>query len=217
MNFLTTQQLDRKFSDGTTPRERYIAGRPVTEVPDFMSNSLGAHVAIITADHHIVFSQRSSNVAVQASMWSSSIGEGLSRELDNEGQGQPNLYSVARRGIREELGLDPSDYDLELMAFGLETTVHQWVGLFAATLKTIKWEELCERLGRGVQDSMEHSNHEAVVFNPREALKYLLREDRIDNWSPMTPALCYYALCRRFGKRYVERELAHLKRSKAKS
>jgi len=51
-NFLASQQLDRRFGDGTTPRSRYLEpykGNPL-EVPDFMCSSFGANAAVLTAD-----------------------------------------------------------------------------------------------------------------------------------------------------------------------
>ncbi len=211
LNFLTTQQLDRAFADGTTPRSRYLDGRGVEELPDFMANSFGAHVALVTADDYLVFSQRGPNVAVQPLKWSSSMGEGLARGLDSEGTGPPNLYAVARRGLREELGLDRSQYRLDLLAIGLAGPVHQWVGLFFAQLSELTWQELSDSRARGVQDPWEHMEHVAVKFNPDEVLEFILDGSRVDEWTPMSPPLYYYALVKEFGRMRVERKLRRLK------
>ncbi len=212
LNFLTTQQLDRPFPDGNTPRSRYLDGRPISELPDFMANSLGAHVALITADDFLVFSRRGPDVAVQPSMWSSSMGEGLDRNLDSEGTGPPNLYSVAERGLREEMGLERGQYHLDLLAVGLARPVHQWVGLFTAHLTDLTWAELAEGRARGVQDPWEHRTHEAVRFYPDRVLEFILDEKRRDKWTPMSPPLYYYALVKDFGRIRVERELRRLTR-----
>jgi hypothetical protein len=212
LNFLTTQQLDRALPDGSTPRSRYLDGRSISELPDFMANSLGAHVALITADDFLVFSRRGPDVAVQPSMWSSSMGEGLDRNLDSEGTGPPSLYSVAHRGLREELGVERGQYKLELLAVGLARPVHQWVGLFTAQLTDLSWADLAEGRARGVQDPWEHGHHEAVRFYPDRVLEFILDERRRDKWTPMSPPLYYYALVKDFGRLRVERELRRLTR-----
>ena len=48
------------------------------------------------------------------------MNEALSRSLDSQGRTPPRLYDVARRGLLEELGLEGSEYLLELLAFDVD-------------------------------------------------------------------------------------------------
>ncbi|WP_199441480.1 hypothetical protein [Umezawaea beigongshangensis] len=205
VNFLATQQLDRAFADGTTPRSRYLAGRSPADVPDFMSNSFGAHVAVITADDRLLLAKRGDAVAVQPGLWAASVSEGLARGMDGEA---PGPHALARRGLHEELALDADEYDLELLSVGVATTVHQWVGLFTATLRTLTLQDLLDRLSRGSADPWENSAFEVVELTPEAVLSTLLREDRRERWISVVPPLLHFALVRRFGRAAVEQELA---------
>jgi hypothetical protein len=127
--FLASQQLDRPFKDGSTPRTRYLKPHedsPVN-VPAFMSSSFGTNAAVLTSDGYFIFSRRSLLVGSRPGVWSSSANEALSRTLDDQGRSAPNLYDVMRRGILEELGVRGAEYSLELLAITLDTELHQWV------------------------------------------------------------------------------------------
>ncbi|MGY1636891.1 hypothetical protein ACI78V_09580 [Geodermatophilus sp. SYSU D00742] len=214
LNFRTTQQVDRPFDDGTTPRSRYLAGRSLREMPDFMANSLGAHVAVVTADDLLVVSRRSEGVAVQPGLWSAAVSEGLSRGMDGAPDAPPSIYGLARRGMDEELAVDEHEYSLELLSVGLATTVHQWVALFVARLHSLTWDQLSDRLSRGSADPWEHSEHDTVEFAPGPVLAMVLDPARRDSWTPASVPAFYYALVRRWGRAGVERAVEELTRAR---
>jgi hypothetical protein len=205
--FLATQELDRVLPDGTTLRRKYLDANPPAQAPDFMSTSFGTYVAVITADHWAVFSKRSSSVGVFPGRWDASTNEALSRSLDSHGRTPPNLYQVARRGLAEELALDPSEYRLELLAFDLDRRTNQWGCMFVAFLHDLTAAQLTDRQTRGVPDKWEHDAIELVRFTIPEIVQHLLRTDRLDQWTPTAPPLYYLALVRRYGRGKVEREL----------
>ena len=204
--FLATQQLDRPFEDGWTPRSRFVDPFNPTEVPDFMCASFGAYIAVVTADNLSVFSKRSENVGAFRGRWDASVNEALSRSLDSRGRTPPNLYDLARRGLSEEMSLDPAEYRLEMLAFVTDRVTSQWGCLFVAFLHDLRGEELIARRSRGVPDRFEHEKHELVRFEVRPVIEYLLRSDRRDKWTPVAPALFYIALVRVYGRARVESE-----------
>jgi hypothetical protein len=210
--FLATQQLDREFTDGTTPRGRYLSAGPAN-APDFMCCSFGTNVAVITADNQLAVHRRSDQVGSQPGTWSSSANEALSRELDSRGRTAPDLYEVMRRGIAEELAVDKSEYHLELMAFTVDTDRQQWGALFIAVLHEITGADLLARRSRGVPDKWEHEQLELTPFDIEPVIRYLLRPDRVTSWSSVGPPLFYMALIRRFGRARVERVTARVLRS----
>ncbi|WP_206795902.1 hypothetical protein [Amycolatopsis sp. MtRt-6] len=67
----------------------------------FALGSLRTSVVPQPADRQAVFAKRSN---------AASANEALSRSLDSHGRTPPGLYDVARRGLREELGLDRSEW-----------------------------------------------------------------------------------------------------------
>jgi hypothetical protein len=205
--FLATQQLDRELPDGTTLRQKYLDPYPPTEAPDFMSTSFGTYVAVVTADNLAVFSKRSKSVGVFPGIWDASTNEALSRSLDSHGRTPPSLYQVARRGLVEELALEPHEYRLELLAFNLDRNTNQWGCMFVAFLHDLTGAQLIDRRTRGVPDKWEHDEIDLVRFTITDTVQHLLRVDRISHWTPTAPALYYLALVRQYGRNKVEREL----------
>jgi hypothetical protein len=203
--FCTVQQLDRQFDDGTTPRQRYLDGKELDALPDFMFPSFGINVAVVTADRQLIITHRSRRVGSGADEWNVSANEGLSRDLDANGRHPPDLYRVAERGLVEELALEYGEYDLSLLAIGLERVRYQWAAIFIARLRSLTAAELQDRHARGIQDRWEHRVIEYVSFRPDTVLSYLLQPDRLERWAPCAPVAFWLALTNTYGRRWVER------------
>lgn len=211
--FLASQQLDRPFTDGSTPRSRYLTLSGPRAAPDFMCCSFGTNVAMVTSDNLLVVQQRAGGVGSQPGTWSSSANEALSRNLDSRGRTAPDLYEVMRRGIAEELSIDKSEYRLEMLAFTIDVERQQWGALFVAFLHELTGQDVLDRRGRGAPDKWEHDQMDLVRFEIEPVVRYLLRPDRRDNWSSVGPPLFYVALVRRYGRATVERRAARVIRS----
>jgi len=175
-----------------------------------MASSFGMNIAVVTADNLVLFSKRSGRVGTQPHIWNSSANEALSRSLDSQGRSAPDLYDVARRGLKEELALDRSEYRLEMIGVSIDRGRHQWGCLYVALLRELKGDALMERLSRGAPDRFEHDSHELERFTIPNVIQYILRDDRRHLWSPTAPALFYMALIRKYGRRQVEAETARV-------
>ncbi|MET9374123.1 hypothetical protein ABZX98_08235 [Streptomyces sp. NPDC002992] len=203
--FLAAQQLDRRLPDGSTPRTRYLDPEQPLSAPAFLQCSFGVNIAVVTSDHLLVVSRRSDRVRVGAGVWNSSVNEGLSRHIDSSGRNAPDLHAVARRGMREEMSLEPHEYTLSLLAFVLDVEKRQWSAHFYARLGDMTAEQLTARMSRGVADRWEHQGTEYVPFRSADVARYLLRPDRIHRWAPVAPALFHLALVHVHGRASVER------------
>jgi hypothetical protein len=147
------------------------------------------NVAVVTTDGLLVGSQRSDRVRMAPGVWNSSVDEGMSRHIDSSGRNAPDVHAVARRGVREELSLEPHEYALELLAFALDVDKRHWSAHFCARLKDLTREGLQARMSRGVADRWEHQTIDHVPFHPAAVVTYMLRADRIHRWAPLAPAL----------------------------
>ncbi|MER6319987.1 hypothetical protein ABT237_40515 [Streptomyces sp. NPDC001581] len=203
--FLAAQQLDRRFADGGTPRTRYLDPEQPLAAPAFLQCSFGVNIAVVTADHLLVVSHRSERVRTAPGVWNSSVNEGLSRRIDSSGRGAPDLHAAARRGMREELALEPHEFTLSLLAFVLDVDKRAWSAHYYARLNDLTGEQLRTRMSRGVPDRWEHQAVEYVPFRSAEVTRYLLRPDRIHRWAPVAPALFHLALVHVHGRASVER------------
>jgi hypothetical protein len=208
--FLAAQQLDRTLTDGQTLRSKHLSSQDIGLAPPFLSSSLGVAISVITADGFIVFSQRSADVGPEPLSWNVSANEGLSRTLDSQGRGTPNLHRVAERGLCEEMSLSASEFSLEMLAVALDRKNNHWGVLFVAELKDITGEQLLGRMSRGTPDRFEHANHDLVKFTVRNVIEYLVRIDRRYAWAPMAPALAHLALVKEYGRSRVESDSARV-------
>ncbi|MFE5483328.1 hypothetical protein [Streptomyces sp. NPDC056527] len=203
--FLAAQQLDRRMPDGSTPRSRYLNPEHPLTAPAFLQCSFGVNIAVVTSDHLLAVSQRGDRVRMAPGLWNSSVNEGLARHIDSAGRNAPDLHSVARRGMREEMSLEPHEYSLALLAFALDVDKRQWGAHFYARLTDMTGDQLRERMSRGVADRWEHQTIDYVPFRSADVTRYLLRPDRVHRWAPLAPALFHLALVHVHGRTSVER------------
>ncbi|MFE9722065.1 hypothetical protein ACFYQ5_00270 [Streptomyces sp. NPDC005794] len=210
--FLAAQQLDRRLADGTSPRSRYLDPDDPLQAPAFLQCSFGVNIAVVTADDMLVVSRRSDRVRMAPGVWNSSVNEGLSRHIDSSGRSAPDLYAVGRRGMREELSIEPHEYSLELLAFVLDTDKRHWSAHFYARLKDMSRDGLQTRMSRGVADRWEHQTIDYVPFRPAAVVTYMLRADRIHRWAPLAPSLFHLALVHVYSRTSVERAVAQIVR-----
>ncbi|MCG3043670.1 hypothetical protein L7D48_24380 [Streptomyces sp. S1A] len=208
--FLAAQQLDRRLPDGTTPRFRYLDPEDPLRAPAFLQCSFAVNVAVVTADDMLVVSRRSDRVRMAPGVWNSSVNEGLSRHIDSAGRRAPDLHDVSRRGMREELSLEPHEYSLDLLAFVLDTDKRHWSAHFHAKLEHLRSSDLQARMSRGVADRWEHQTIDYVPFRPAQVIRYMLRDDRVHRWAPLAPALFHLALVHAYSRTLVERVEAQI-------
>jgi hypothetical protein len=211
---LATQQLDRRFRDGTTPRTRYIEQVGHLRAPIFMSSSIGASVIVVTTDGKVLVCQRGENVGSRPGFWGVSADEGFSPSIDGAGRGSPRLYEVARRGMREELFVEDHEYRLALLAFTIDTERHQWDSIFIAYLHDLDERGLVSRLTRGAPDRWERQDHKFITFNPRTIISSLTSTDSPLRWTPVAPVALYLALVHEFGYRRVEQAIGKFARAR---
>ena len=204
-SFLATQQLDRAFADGSTPRNRYLEpfAKDPLRVPEFMNLSFGTNVALITSDSKLVLGRRSKRVGSRPGVWNSSANEALSRTLDSRGRTAPNLYDVMRRGIDEELGVESSDYRLDMLAVHIDTQLHQWGANWIARC-SLSEDQVVQHRASGTPDKWEHESLLMLPFAPTPVLAFLSQCDAQGSAAPNLYLLCYLALVNEYGRKTVE-------------
>ncbi|MCP2329631.1 hypothetical protein HDA40_008138 [Hamadaea flava] len=207
-SFLATQDLDRRFPDGSTLRSRYIDPVGPRAAPVFMSLSLGTSVVVVTKDDRILMCQRGESAGSRPLFWGVSADEGLSVSLDGAGQHAPRLYNVARRGMIEELSVEDHEYRLTLLAFTIDTLQHQWDSVFIAYLHELDSHDLAERLDRGAKDHSEINAYEFVPFRVDAVLSALSSSPNGTprNWTPIAGVAFYLALIHDQGRASIERQ-----------
>lgn len=151
----------------------------VCPIKEFAS-ILGVNFNLITKDGFLIITHRSSNANVNADIYHTSVGENLSRPLDADHNGAPNLFNCAIRGIKEEIGIDVKLEDIEFTTFGV---FHPW-----CQYKIIGWSQI-EQTKEEVasihstaqaKDRWENSNLFFVPCNPNAIAEFVVQT--LDNW-----------------------------------
>jgi len=205
-SFQATQYLDRRFRDGTTPRSKYIDSVGHRAAPAFMSLSLGTSVVLVTTDDKVLLCQRTATVGSRPLHWGVSADEGTHPVHDCPGGAPPRMYDVARRGVREELSLEPEEYRLEMLAVTIDTERHQWDTVFVGYTHELSAENLESRIRRGAKDKdIEIADLEFIDFEVSPVLAWLSSCGPSRLSTPILLVALYLALVRRHGRYYVER------------
>lgn len=124
-------RCDQPMSHGGTLRELYAfdavpGSKPVRE---FMCMAGNVQVLVLTADGRAVLSRRSA-LAVEPYLLGGAAAEGGDPDLD--GPGAPDPTQTTQRALREELSLEPHEYELTPLAFGVETDLNHYTFLSLA-------------------------------------------------------------------------------------
>jgi hypothetical protein len=153
---------------GQAPRSRYLDPGDPLRAPAFLQCSFAVNIAVVTADDMLVVSQRSNRVRMAPGVWNSSVNEGMSRHIDSSGRSAPDLYAVARRGMREELSIEPHEYSLELLAFVLDTEKRHWSAHFYAKTEGLDLRGPASAYEQGSRGPMGAPDHRLRAVPPRE-------------------------------------------------
>jgi len=149
--------------------------------------SLTASVAVISPRDHFLVLRRSLSVRTFRAQWTVGVNETM--KYADEPGAEETFFSLAHRGLREELGLDPEDYG---------PMVVSWLGwsqpaacfLFVATVRTTLSEGEVERR-RGMSHSVyEHDMAAWLPLNPRTVGRVIVGDrcpDGSDRWSYFAP------------------------------
>lgn len=188
---LAAQGIDCAGSPDTTPAGDAEPGAGLLPGVTF-----GVNVAAVTGDNRVLFSRRSTQVAVGAGLWNSSANEGLSRALDVADDGAVDLFAAARRALAEELTVFDHDIArLDLLSVAVDMQRRQWAAMFCAQL-TCTEDALRQRWTRGMHDPWEHTEFVFTRAEPEDVLGFLLDPARRESWAACAPTLFYHTLVR---------------------
>lgn len=202
----TDQHLDVSETLGGrtyTLREKYAAkvdlrARPV---PEFATH-WGVGLGVITADNYLLISERG-NTAVDAHVFFPSVAEGATRARDSSGNGAPDHFSIACRGMQEELGIELRQDELTWLSFGANAVLCEYA-LIGRVNTSYTSEQIRKRRAQGMaKDSWESAAVHSVPFDPAEVARFC--SDRTRRFSPFALVTIFHCLINEFGVEDVER------------
>ena len=145
----------------------------------------GICLTLITSDNKLIVPRRSENVSVWKNKLTISANEALSRKLDRNENGQPDVYFAAKRAAKEELGIDVDLDAIRFYGLGFETISLQWA-LFATAKIDLSVKEVEESFLITAKDRFEHSELLFVEFTSKSIIKFI--KDRGDEMVPSAKA-----------------------------
>ena len=152
---------------------------------DYLSRALGISAVLLSVDNFVIFMKRSANVGEFPECYD--VFGGHIDVPPNENS--PNVFSSMAQELKEEVGLDRSDYDLYLIGL-IESTPNRKPELvfFASTFLTK--EQILSRTHEA-QDHIEFT-HVHAIENGVELLNFL--KTNKSGFSPSAfGSLCVYA------------------------
>jgi hypothetical protein len=208
----TDQRLDVPLTVGGrtyTLRERYAADADlrVSPVPE-LATHWGVGLSIITADGTLLVSERG-NTAVDPYVYFPAVAEGGSRSLDSTAEGAPDHFSIAARGVQEELGVELGEEELTWLSFGANSSLCEY-GLIGRVDTSYTLVEIESRRSLGVaKDSWETRKLHPLHFDPDSVARFCSEAGR--RFSPFALVCLVHVLVHEFGVSRMESAFSNAK------
>jgi transcriptional regulator with XRE-family HTH domain len=197
---VTDQRLDVPLTAAGrtyTLRERYAADVDlrVAPVPE-LATHWGAGLSVVTRDGLLLVSERG-NTAVDPHVYFPAVAEGATRPMDATGNGAPNHFTTAQRGVLEELGVELHREELTWLSFGANSYLCEYglIGM-VRTRHTLREIESHRSIG-AAKDSWETKRLHAMEFNPTSVARFCSESGR--RFSPFALITLVHALLHQFG------------------
>ena len=144
---------------------------------------------------------RASGMAALQRCWQTSSGESVQLPVDIDTGGQPSIFKTARRGLEEELGIEPELLeDLALSAL-VATPEYANVGVLMVATLSLTGEQLEHRLNRQVmsaRDNWEYMDQSTLDIDDARELARALT-DPARRWTKQAAASLVFAHAQRAG------------------
>jgi hypothetical protein len=91
-----------------------------------LANGLGVTLLAFTNDNNVILTRRRASSMTRPGERDVSVVEGLHATHDRRAAGRLSVHGAAVRGCFEELGVEVSEADVHLLAFGVDMRYYQW-------------------------------------------------------------------------------------------
>jgi hypothetical protein len=157
-NFLATSGALESVlpSTGETVRAKYYSNViPGVIEHDYLYNSFGINLAVVTNDERLVVVRRNAALDMNGGILNSSVNEGISRQLDLAADRNLDFCFTAFRGLMEELGVESDAVrELNLTSIGYSDKFCQY-GALGHALLSISSDEVAARIALSKDGSFE--------------------------------------------------------------
>ena len=136
-----------------------------------LSHSFGVNLTLRTADNKLLLTTRSAKTNSGRQFRHIAVNEGLSIE-DRNSSKHPDLFACARRGVKEELGIDlatdgsNSGAKMSIHTIALDVNRYQWAALGHVDLSHTEITEAVIRQARAIGTAQDKFETTELIFLP---------------------------------------------------
>ena len=185
----TALSLNENVTEATgkhvTIREKYLSNMNYNDPIPFIATSFGINLAIITKDDFLFYVNRSRNKGLSnySDHFSVPVLESVHPEFDKVEEGKLNLFKTAKRGIKEELGIDIQETSIKLFSLVVDTAWYMYGMTGVAHINYTK-DDIISRRSIGVKDKWESSDFFFLPLNPKSVADNLRHTGGPSRWHP---------------------------------
>lgn len=195
----------------TTIRNKYFPYFDLDTPNPYLTHSFGINLVVITKDRKIIFTQRNALVAKKSKYYSIPMNEGMQYPMDLNKDGQPSFLDASKRGLQEELGVEPEILGtdakaIEFLNFGALAKANEYALLGRVKLP-IGSLDLENRYQTHAKDKSLETCHKlyAIDYNPDAILEFV---NTHKPWTHNGLATIYFAMVREWGYRETQSALS---------
>jgi hypothetical protein len=161
--------------------------RKIGQPDSLLATDFGLIINVVTADNKAIVARRSEEAYSWNGYWHVAVAESVTQQ-DSENDGSINFLSVAKRALREELGIELDDSSIKQMVkihtVNIHLQRHNWMLLVNVNLSNSDFTFQKIQALRVVagQDSWESSDLRPVDFEEESLLNEF--EKKEDEWIP---------------------------------
>lgn len=195
-NLIVDEPVLRASGKSCTPRFFYnINPGNFRESP--LANQLGVNIAIITRpDNSLLYALRGEKTFTFSAGFVTGINAAMTRGMDEDMRGNPDLISTILREAKEELGLEVARDNVEILAFIQELRFLQ--PMFVGCLFVDESAETIMKIAAvRARDRFEYKGLLAMPFEPAAVAKHITTH--YQQWVPQCAVATLYTLIRVFG------------------
>jgi hypothetical protein len=171
---------------------KVVYGRIRTPDPA-LANGVGVSLLAFTDDDKVILTRRRGSSMTRPGGRDVSVVEGIHSTHDRRPAGRLSVHNAAVRGCFEELGVDVSEDDIHLLAFGVDIEYYQW-NFYGYVDLNCSAHEVLDHHSKRARDRWE-GKLECVPTDP----EYVLDRLRVDGAWDTAIVTAHYAFRRRHG------------------
>lgn len=210
-SFLATSlSLNEMVSDDNsssiTVREKHLRRTDFRRPLPYLATSFGINMTLVTKDGYFVLAKRGQRgVSSYQGMFTVPILESVNPYLDLNDRKQIDLFTTAKRGAHEELGIEVEIDEIKFFALQVDTLWYMYGMTGAIFTEHFTRDDVIARRSTGTKDKWEADDLRYIKFNPQsvsQAMKEMGGDSQIN---PSAFASIIHTLISEFGTIEVEK------------